>query len=279
MKYMVHRPCPHCGNGSTSRHGSFPLTDGTRRQRWLCGGCGRTFSQTTGTPLYYIKKHRLWPRLGVAMAMRLTIRSTARDLGVGIPTAFRWRHLKLKDLAGLPQPVLTDAVGASEAYIPYSEKGSRKTHGPGSWGYRLASASVHIPRALRFRRFIEGRPSCVLVACDSHRRAVAIVSQGRPDPSQLETALKRLLGDGSRLSGPGGAAYAEACRRLGLPWEPEAIQPGRCDRSSVCERARTLMGSLYGFLMPFRGVATRYLGHYLAWFAATRPGAGVPPAA
>src|SRR3990170_7185546 len=43
-------PCPRCGVGGTVRNGRR-----RGRQRWVCPGCRRAFSATTGTPLYRLK--------------------------------------------------------------------------------------------------------------------------------------------------------------------------------------------------------------------------------
>jgi transposase-like protein len=44
----------HPGKSSITRYGFFKLRNGSRRRRYRCVACGRTFSSTKGTPYYRI---------------------------------------------------------------------------------------------------------------------------------------------------------------------------------------------------------------------------------
>ncbi len=254
------RCCPHCQGERVRRHGSFPLQDGTRQPRYLCLDCGRTFNQHTGTPLAYLKKRDRWPGLARCMALVLPVRQTAAELDVQVATAFRWRHRLLSALNQRPQPTLTGTVQVCHTFIRYSEKGSRCSGGPGArgkgwWGGR------------RFRRFIDGKPSCVLLAQGpAQPAAAAIVSRGRPEPEDLKRHLGPLLDPGAQVFSTGMAPYEEACRRLDIPHRNGWALEGEGDPGF---RGRNVLGlqiELHGWLRRFHGVATRYLAHYLHWF-------------
>ena len=263
---VIQRPCPHCGSGCVHGHGSFGLMDGARQQRYRCRSCGRTFNQDTDTPLSYLKKRDRWEQLAEGMAQGLSIRSLAAALNIAVATAFRWRHRLLGALCRRPQPVLTGQAAASEAYVPYSEKGSRQTDGRGAYGVRRARAAGAGFGRRRFRRFINGKPSCVLLACAGEQRVVAIVSSGQPAPEQLQSTLAQTLGAGAELSTLGLAPYAAACLRLGVPHR-EAWGPGAAAGwTPPCRAVERLLRGLYAWLLQFHGVATRYLHHYLAWY-------------
>jgi transposase-like protein len=58
-------PCPRCGVIGTIRNGTR-----RGRPRWVCPGCSRAFSATTGTPLYRLKT----PAAEVAHALLVVMR-------------------------------------------------------------------------------------------------------------------------------------------------------------------------------------------------------------
>ena len=251
--------CPQCRGDRIHGHGSFPLKDGTRQPRYRCLACDKTFNHHTGTPLAYLKKRDRWERLAGCMVQELSVRQTAAALDVQVATAFRWRHRLLSALGRRPQPSLTGTVAAGEAFVRYSEKGSRHTSGPGARGSRCG----HGRRP--FRRFIDGKPSCVLLACAGEQQAGVIVSRGRPRPEDLVGRLKDLLEAGVELCASGRAPYAEACRRLGIAhWEASG-QGSAVGFAHLSRSLNRLRMGLYGWLKRFHGVATRYVSNYLTW--------------
>ena len=250
-------PCPHCGGGAVHGYGSFRRKDGTRQKRYLCRSCDRTFHQLTGTPLNYLKKRDRWPLFLDGLVAGWTLRHSAALLGVHLATAFAWRHRLLAHLSLQPQPVLSGSVTASEAFVPYSEKGSRKTFGPGSYGARCAATPGRRP----FRRFIDGKPTCVLLACAGKQHAVVPISRGRPGPVQLCLVLKQILGIGSALMAEVTALYAETCRSLGIHLQYP---------SDAAKGALRFHRTFHPWLRKFCGVATRYLEHYLSWYRLVR---------
>lgn len=243
--------CPHCASERTFKYGSFARKDGSRQPRRICRSCGRTFNENTGTPIHYIKKRSEWRRLPQVMANSETVRRTAAILGISRDTAFRWRHRLLAAVADRPQPTLSGQVGAGEAYIRYSEKGSRGTLGPGA--RRTVAASTQ----RRFRRFVDGKPSCVLLACSEKHQVSVIIGAGRPALGDLRACLQRILMPGTVLQAAGMGPYSLACQGLGVHHT--------ATRDTASRKVDRVRSGLYGWLRRFRGVATRYLPHYLAW--------------
>lgn len=249
--------CPHCDGRRAYRHGSFPLQDGTRQPRYLCLMCGRTFNPYTGTAVAYLKKRHQWPDLARCVAGRLTVREAAAKLGVRPATAFQWRHRLLGTLAQRPQPPLEGVVASRELLIPYSEKGSWRTNGPGA-------RRKGLPRKPLFRRFIDGKPSWVVLASTGPRAAAVIVGQGVPTGAQLERGLATVLGAGAQLFFTGQGPYVDACRQLQIPCSPGWVRG--VGHLEICRPVSRLGVLAYWWLRSFRGVATRYLNHYLAWY-------------
>ena len=79
--------CPHCAHAQLHRHGR---SEGL--QRYRCCACGRTFNALTGTPLARLRHKAKWLDFLQTMQASLTVRQSARDVGVHRNTSFRWRH-------------------------------------------------------------------------------------------------------------------------------------------------------------------------------------------
>ena len=253
--------CPCCNGDRIQGHGSFPLKDGTRQPRYRCLSCRKTFNPLTGTPLAHLKKRELWPAMATCMAQGLSVRKTAAALGVQVATAFAWRHRLLFALRRQPLPVLAGTVATWELLVRYSEKGSRTPGGPGA---------RRGPRPLGrepFRRFIDGKPICVLVAGSAEQVATLAVSQGWPTADDLRQCLPKILQSGVTLFSNAyrAALYAEACGKLGIAqqeisdWQPPE------ELEQLVRRVIQARGSLCSWLRGFHGVATKYLSNYLAW--------------
>lgn len=101
--------CPHCQSARVWKWGRFG-----GRQRYRCRSCGRTFTALTATPLARLKYRDKWAELGWCLWEGLSVRQSARLLGVHPSTAFRWRHRFLSALRANEKPRLT---GVSELTV------------------------------------------------------------------------------------------------------------------------------------------------------------------
>lgn len=241
--------CPRCGGTRVYRWGTF-----RERQRHRCLGCRRTFSDLTGSPAAYSKKLELWPANGAAMAQSLSVRRTARALGVHPTTAFRWRHRTLAGVRRGDPTRLRGIVEIEHHWSPLSRKGQ-----PGR------------PQVADGRR--AGTPGVVvIVACDREGGVVShvgdVVGSGQLRLAELEAALAARLAPRPTLVAREGrlGAVARLARRLG----GEHVRT--CSARSELSRGLGHVGTVRRYrvgvglwLRPFRGVATRYLGNYLAW--------------
>jgi len=190
---------------------------------------------------------------------------SAAELQIQVATAFCWRHRLLKALTPHSQPILSGSVAASEAYIRYSEKGHRHSDGRGAHGIRKAPRPAVAGRR-RFRRLVDGKPTCVLLASANDRNVAVIVGRGRPTPERLKESFAPVLGVVSELWGYGIAPYTEECRSLGVRHLDTQVSWAQVGPSHPCRVADRLRSQLYGWFARFHGVATRYLEHYLVWY-------------
>lgn len=245
---MAPAACPRCQSLQFTKNGSFMLEDGTRQQRYRCKPCKKSFSTNTGTPLAYLKKRQTLQQFVNSTGGGIPLRRHSAELGIHLCTAFRWRHILLSIIGGQAKPRLSGPVAAGETYIPYSQKGR--------------------PRPKGFRWFSEGKPSCVLLMAGSREHRLAMAGAGRPSADSLQPCLEALLVPQAVVCATGAPSLATAWQRMARM---------RCDLVSQPQGAPieihpqvrlvgNMRAGLHGWLTRFRGVATRYLHRYLAWF-------------
>lgn len=239
--------CPRCGGDRVHRWGSFG-----GRQRYRCLRCRRTFSDLTATPAAYLKKAELLREYAERMAQGLSLRKSARQLGIHPSTAFRWRHRLCGHLATKPE-ALDGRVETVSVRLPRSLKGQR-----------------HIPRSPRRRRSslasVYRDQICVVFATD-RIGGVASGAVDRPHarPDDLERVLGASLSEGVPLisaEGPIGAVGRFARARGGQLIDARRARPRGLEHVRI---ARAYASRFLRWSARFRGVSTRYLEHYLAW--------------
>lgn len=276
--------CPHCGHARVVGRGSFVRKDGTRVQRYACKACSRSFNPTTGTPEARLRKRAEWELHKQVMTAAIPLRRVAVQLGVHLTTAFRWRHLFMQALCGEEEAPVQGSVALGHAFVPYSEKGSRSSTGPGSyysrWG-RLKRGDTSafgdgpesrarcVPGAPVFRYCIDARPTQVLLATNGNEFAMQIAGNGKPTAESLMPHLSRMLAPGASVLIASRGPYDEVCRRLGFPVSicRSSFAGRNPQERRLLSALDRLHGSLGGWLLGFHGVATRYLHRYLAWLS------------
>lgn len=240
--------CPKCQSVHFNKNGSFRRKDGTRVQRYLCKSCHETFSLYTGTPLAYLKKRDRLQAFAESMGSGFPLRRHAAELGIHLSTAFRWRHLCLSSAAAEPQPKLSGQVAIGETQIAYSQKGR--------------------PRLPLFRRFSAGRASAILVVAGDGGHRLEIAGAGRLTPAALQPCLESVLAPQTEVCTTGAPVVAAACQSVGLVHLDLARLPKEepAGMRLLMQMMNSMRAGLHGWLMRFRGVATRYLNHYLSWY-------------
>jgi transposase-like protein len=245
------RVCPRCGSGAVQGWGGF----GSRR-RYRCRGCGRTFSDLTGTPLAYLKRLDRWSGFWECMRQGTSVRRSAAALGVAPSTVFCWRHRLLDALRASEAVALAGDVAVAELYLAWSEKGRRGLERRGRG------------RGLRFP-WLGPRAWLVLARDRAGRRWAAVGGPRRARAEGLRRLLGPRLGAGATLWTREGrlGEVARFARMAGLGY-------GKLRGRTFVNQPAGLYGVAFRrWLAPFRGVATRYLDNYLAWHRAVEPDA------
>lgn len=245
--------CPHCGGSSNfKKNGTY-----RGRQRYLHKGCGHTFNDLTNTPIHRTKYPEKWASYLQAMEQGYSLRKCAELVGISLQASFEWRHKILHALSQIKTQTLEGIVEADETYVLCSEKGKRKLA-------RKARKRGGVAK----KRGISDEQVCVLVARDRTKATVAEVATfGRLSAATLDQLLTSRLQSGVILCTDEEPTFRKYAREQKLPHEK--VNPGKKryvtkeiyhiqNVNAYHERFKT-------FLHHFRGVATKYLNHYVAY--------------
>lgn len=111
--------CPHCNNTYVIKYGRYK-----NEQRYQCKSCHKTFSARTNTPWYHSKKDlNLWVKYSKLMFNMTSLRESAKELNISLPTAFYWRH---KILASIKNQVDVKSLDDSVHIVKRLRKENRK---------------------------------------------------------------------------------------------------------------------------------------------------------
>ena len=242
--------CPHCRSERVRRHGQA-----NGLQRYRCVECRRTFNALSGTPLSGLHKREHW--LGQAEALRdaRPLRTVAKELGIHVGTAHRWRHRFLACPQAAMPAALVGIAEVDETMFLLSFKGQRT-----------------LPRQARKRggkaakRGLSHEQVPVLVARDRAGVTADCVLKST-DAATLAKALKPFVPVDLVLCSDGSAALAAAARQLGVEHHAINLSAGiRVDGAWHIQNVNAYHSRLKTWVRKFNGVATRYLANYLGWF-------------
>ncbi|HXK91488.1 MAG TPA: hypothetical protein PLA75_05380, partial [Bacteroidales bacterium] len=113
--------CPRCDCEYVTKAG---VSDG--RQVYKCNKCGYRFRETAKSLVYYSHKYYLLMDYIKCMLEGKSLRACAREVGISLPTSFKWRHKILAAIQGLEGGISFSGITeADELLMQYSEKGRR----------------------------------------------------------------------------------------------------------------------------------------------------------
>ena len=246
-----HLACPHCQSRQLHRHGRAHGL-----QRYRCKECGRTHNALSGTALARLRHKERWLDYLGGMLDSRSIRRTAGELGVAGATSFRWRHRFLKVSKDDRPHCLSGIAEADEMYVLESHKGARKLDRPPR--KRGGKAT---------KRGISHEQMCILVARDRTGQTLDWVpGKGTLTRAQLLQHLFPRLERDVLLVSDGHPAYRAFAQETGITHEAVNLKAGVRVRGAIhVQNVNAYHSRLRGWLMPFRGVASRYLANYLGW--------------
>ena len=263
------RCCPHCASDNVVLHGK----DQNQRQRFKCRACRRTYNILTGTPMARARKPEKWAAYLDYMTEHHTIRAI-RQSGIGLNqvTIWRWRHRFLRAAATDHAEMLRGVIEVDETVFRRSFKGSR------GLGKSLKSEATP-PGAQANNVIRRGNDGIrVLTALDS---SDGIIQAMPLFVSEIEMALVGRIAAGSVLCAPDCVVYARIAAAADA--EPHFILDARDSENGAGGIAAAGHGQGRLGLRRVhhhhrqlrrlvnercRGVASRYLDHYLGWHRA-----------
>jgi len=248
--------CPPCAATALQRWG---YAGGLRRYR--CTACHKTFNALTGTPLARLRKKECWLAYGEALAAGMTLAQAAARCGVHMTTSFRWRH-RFLEAPVATREALAGVVEADETFFRRSHKGSRR--------WRQAEGPLerrpHRRGERASKRGLSAEQVPALIARD---RAGPTADAVLPDlgAAAIAAALGPVIASDAVLCSDGAKAYAAFAARHGLHHEPINAAAGVRVRDGAfhVRNVNAYHGRLKGWMVRFKGVATRYLPNYLGW--------------
>lgn len=243
--------CPDCQSRKLYRHGHAHGL-----QRYRCRQCGRTCNALSGTALARLRHKERWLAYLGGMLDSRSIRRNAAELGVAGATSFRWRHRFLEVSKDDRPQCLAGIAEADEMYVLESHKGARKLDRPPR--KRGGKAT---------KRGISNEQMCILVARDRTGQTLDWVpGKGPLTRAQLHEHLLPRLERDVLLVTDAHAAYRAFARQSGITHEAVNLRAGIRVRGAIhVQNVNSYHSRLRGWLMPFRGVASRYLANYLGW--------------
>ena len=244
--------CPRCGHRHVVKRGK--ASGGA--QRYLCRSCSHTFTESTLKVFATTKLDRAtWMRYAECHVDLCTLREVQERCGVSLKTAWFMRHRVLEAISASMPPFRCsagDGMQLDETYLRESFKGNRK------------HAECGIPRRARKRH--EGVDNyeqiCVLTGVnDAGDMFFEMAGRGNITDDRAAEFLEGKVGSGAIVCTDGSRAYPNVLKALDV--RKHDVSPSGSHGINV---VNNLHSRLIGFLDRFKGVATRRLWNYLAWF-------------
>jgi transposase-like protein len=247
--------CPRCQGNKLYRHGAA-----NGLQRYRCSACGRTFNSLSGTPLARLRHKAKWLHYLDGMLASRTVRQAAAAVDIAKNTSMRWRHRFLTLIKTDRPKCLTGIVEADETFLLESQKGARKLDRPARKRGGKASKSG-----------LSKEQVCILVARDRDGRTCDFVTgRGPVTKAQLHRHMQPILAPDTFLVTDANSAYRAFAREAGIAHAFVNVSAGvrvaAHPRGAVhVQNVNGYHSRLHQWLLPFHGVATRYLSNYLGW--------------
>lgn len=246
--------CPLClAKGPFKKNGTY-----RGRQRYLCKTCKHTFNDLTNTPVHCSKcDGSVWAEYLKAMAQGFSIRKCAKRAGISVDTSFKWRHKILHALSEKKDQMMEGIVESDETYVLHSEKGKRGLERkPRKRGGKAK------------KRGISNEQVCILVARDRTKQTISeAVTLGRMAAATLDAVISSRLSNNVIMCTDEELTFRKYCRDKGI--RHEKVNPGKkryvTKEIYHIQNVNAYHERFKSFLSRYRGVASKYLNHYLAW--------------
>jgi len=254
---ITKKPCPQCGTTRVHKRGK---QNGV--QMYKCSECEKWYSATTGTPLWDIKKKDKWQSYLNCMQQGMSIKKTAKEVGISIQTSFDWRHKILSVLNNEVPAKLSGRVECDELELPLSNKGERNL---------TRKARKRSSDFIRNTETKEVTTVQVVSAIDENNQTYfKAVETKRITVKQLTKTLGKKLDKHATLITDKHPSYrpfvkSKPCIKHKTVKSNEHVN--KEDKKINLQKVNNQHKQLRHFLDRFNGVSSKYLQNYLNWFA------------
>jgi transposase-like protein len=246
-------PCPHCKSAHTVRRG---VPKGV--EQFTCKGCRKHFRGSYGTALFRIRRKDKWQAYLRLMEQGYSIKRAAKELEISIQTSFDWRHKILSSLQSTLPVKIGGVVECDEMQFVASNKGSRsmkrKPRKRGTDGHTHESDKI-----------------TVITAISRSKGAIAAVVDAKSiSKKDAQKALNRRLEKDTVLITDERSSY-NIVGEQNKTITHKKVNSGRNRRQKPKDKlhlqtVNNQHKQIRDFLVPFNGVATKYLPNYINWF-------------
>jgi transposase-like protein len=245
--------CPHCLSKSIRANGKLKGV-----QRYVCNGCGKNFSETTGKFWYNIKKKDKLNRYLYCLLSGYSIRKSAKETEISIQTSFDWRHKLLTSFSSVSVEEFQGIVESDDLFFSYSEKGNRHLdRKPKKRGEKARKSGISDQKVT------------IVATCDrSGNKDFKVATKGRISKKDLDRILKGKLDKVDVLCSDGHRSYGAFAKANTIVHKKFNASKGQraVDKVYHVQNVNNMDMRLRKFMDSFNGVATKYLQNYLNWF-------------
>ena len=239
--------CVTCGSTKLYRNGKRH-----GKQAYLCRDCGKTFVETSGSAIAYSHESpTVWKQVIADTVNGLSIDDTAASLSLSHDCVFHMRHkiMKRLEVAFLNSVEVMDGTcEADETYVLESVKGTKISK------FYHRKPRKHGAKASKAGLSNEYLCVCTSVSEDGDCMALS-VNRAMPSKAEIEQIFGKRVNEDTLFLCDGNQTYD--------------VLEGKCTVAHT-KRVNKVNG-FHSFmkqrLMRYRGVATKYLNRYNAFFA------------
>lgn len=245
--------CEICGSMHIVENGKTPL----KRQKYRCVDCGKSYSDTRDSITASSKKpYYAWEEFILCMMNGFSLRKTSALIDISTPTAFHWRHKVMEAMKKYAiQEPLKEEIQIDETYIILNMKGLKSL--PRKAKKRKISSK---------KRGVNNEHVCVLTAIDSNDQLLLeVIDQGNPQTETIINALDGRIQMKQTIITDSKSAYIEVAKKFKatLHQIPSGFhQHNHYHLGDINE----VHSRLKIWLSQFKGVSSKHLNRYLAWF-------------
>ena len=254
FRFSKGKVCPHCSSELISKNGKY-----NGKQRYICKDCKRTFTDFTNSAVYRSKKSLdKWLKYAKCMIMGLSIRKSAKIVGINIATSFFWRHKILDCISAFLGTGHVDGlIEADEVFFAENFKGTKTINMPRESHKRGKSIK---------KRGLSKEQICVATALDRQGNLIIEpLCKGRMTHKELENLYKGHIGENSILCTDSHKSYIRFATDFNL--DHKRIKTGKHKEDIYhIQHINNLHSNLKRWMRRFNGVASKYISNYMHWF-------------